>query len=179
MKAKIDYAFLSLLGTLLIISVITASTSEYILNVTNYLGIIAWSLVLVIRIIKPRLGRYFVACLILLTTLNFISFELIKTSTSIGFGSFSTPSVNPGALLLLFVYYLINQESINNKIKHTFNGSAEEQEIKHHKMVSFYTDKFKDLDKTEFDEIFKNINTYPDEAQIALKQLLSKYSQQP
>lgn len=177
MKAKIDYAFLSLLGILLVISIVTVPTSEYVLNITNYLGIIAWSFVLVIRIIKPRLGRYFVACLILLTTLNLISFELIRTSASIGFGSLSTPSVNPGAFLLLFVYYLINQESINNKIKQTFNGSVEEREVKRQKMIVFYMNKFEGLTPEEFETIYTNFKDYPVEAQVALKQLRSKYPQ--
>jgi hypothetical protein len=158
MKAKIDYAFLSLLGILLIITIVDVRTSNYILNITNYLGIIGWSIVLIARILKPHLGRYALAGLIVLGTFNILSFELVRTSVSIGFGSVGMPGVNPTMLLLLVVYYFVNRKSINNKITQIFKGSAQEQGIEHQKMVGFY-------------------DTYPDEAQVSLKQLRSKYPQ--
>jgi hypothetical protein len=174
MKAKIDYAFLGLLGVLMAIAVVDVLTSDYIFNISNYFGFAGWTIALVLRIVKPRLGRYAIAWLIALGTLNMLSFELVRTSVSFGFGSFSTIGINPQMLLILVAFYLINRKSINSKIAQTFKGSAEEQEAKRQKMVDFYTDKFKDLDKPEFEEIFNKIDSYPDEAQIALKQIRSQ-----
>ncbi|MES2279527.1 MAG: hypothetical protein V4592_26070 [Bacteroidota bacterium] len=155
MKAKIDYAFLGLLGVLMAIAIVDILTSDYVFNINNYLGFIGWSVALVIRIVKPHLGRYVVAWLIALGPLNILSFELVRTSVSMGFGSVSTPGVNPEMLLILVAFYLINRKSINGKIAQTFKGSAEEQEIKHQKMVDFYLTRFTDLSSDEFEAIFK------------------------
>lgn len=178
MKAKIDYAFLGLLGLLLALLINQSVKFDYSLSLFNYLALIAWALTLAVRITKPALGRILVAWLIILATFNLFNFDTARSTFTVGFhgekSDYTTPLMNPIMFLLLVIFYIINRKSVNRKLARFFKGSPEELSAKQQKMVQFYLDRFGNLPPEEFEVIYANIHSYPDEAQEALMQLKSR-----
>jgi|GEM_PF-827986 len=179
MKQKTDYIFFGLIGLLIVNTIIQSQLYDYVLSINNYLGFAFWTISLFLRLRNSRTKRYPLAFLLILGTLNVLNFGIGSVTLSFSIGNISDipterPGINPIILLVLIAYYLVNKKSINRILNNTFKGTEEEQRIEHQKTIDFYLKKFDACDEEEIKEILKNFNDYPNEAQIALRQIQSK-----
>jgi hypothetical protein len=104
---------------------------------------------------------------LLLGTFNVLNFEVARITINPG-------GFDPFLLLLLIIYYIINRRSVNRILFAFIYGDKKEIGNKHEKMVDFYFEKFKKCDTTELEQINKNFDEYPVEAQIALTKIIDK-----
>lgn len=165
MKAKSDYIFLGLLGAALLATILITVFSNYILTNYHYAAILCWIVVLVLRILKPRIGQYATGLIIMFGVINILNFILVRTEFLIG--------IDPYLFCLLIAYYLVNKKPIEHLLKNTIRGNGKERADQHQKMVDFYLDQFENITPAEFEKAFRNLNDYPVEAQMALK-IISK-----
>ncbi|NEU06841.1 hypothetical protein GZH53_00820 [Flavihumibacter sp. R14] len=174
MKGKFDYIFLGVLGLLLANAVIQSYLYQYLLSINNYLAVIAWVIALTLRLGTSRYRRQAIGWLLILGTLNVLSFTLGRITISIGNISdtgVEAISLNPIILAISIAYYLTNKTAVNRILTNVFQGTKDEQEKERDKQVHFYLNKFSECDSQELDTLLKNFDDYPPEAQTALKQI--------
>jgi hypothetical protein len=174
----VDLIFLSLLGLLIILTVVRHYQFSSILSLNNYLGFTIWSFLVINRGLKVSLPSYSILVILILFTFNIVNFTVEIFEARIGIESrpdltFNSLSVNPVGFLLFLIYSIINRGFFRSLIKDLLNGTAEEQALEAKKAVSFYFEKFKDYNEEEFNKVVGNLNEYPEEAQIAIKRIIN------
>jgi hypothetical protein len=176
MKAKFDFLFLGILGLLIGNTIIHSYLFNYLLSINNYLGFGSWVIVLVLRLVNTRLGRYGTALLLILGTLNILNFGLGTVSLSFSIGNIDQiptepVGLDPVILLILIIYYFTNKKTVNRILSDIFYGNSKEQIQERQKKVEFYLEKFENYNSVEFDKILQSLKDYPIEAQIAIKEI--------
>lgn len=171
MKAKSDYIFLGILGLITAITIIGVIVNGIQLTVTNYIAFAAWLTALFIKLSKNKLGRYAIGILLILGTFNICNFLPGTTWMNFGFGNTVLLQFNPIIFIILAAWYFVNKRVIKVVYSKVFKDSAEEEAIRHQKMIEFYFEKFKDCSEAELEAIHANMSNYPDEAQTALRKL--------
>ena len=175
-----DIFFLVLIGALFGLSGINHFNRGFILTINTYLGFLCWLLVVILKIRKPEKYQFFVAYLLIFSTLNVISF----TAESIAFGLsrlveykgifFTMISINPISFILVIIYFVGNSSILKQLYKKLFKPGDLEISDEYKKQVMFYYEKFNVLSIDEFEGIIKNLNDYPLEAQEAIKKIMDK-----
>jgi hypothetical protein len=171
----IDAAFLAVIAVIIINTLYTYFNSNFLLSLNNYLGFAVWLITLILIIAKPQWGKFMLWPLLLLSAFNILNFTIETNSKSFSFGiggmALNLPGVNLIFFTALLIYSLINRKTITLFFKKTFRPSEEELLKKQKTMTAFYFGKFVNYNSEEIEEVFKNYNDYPHEAQVALKQI--------
>lgn len=173
-KKYIDIIFLILLGLLLAMSIYRHFTGGFVLSVNNYLALVLWLGVVIVKITRPEKSNYLLLLLLVLSIFNITNFtiEVFKVGFSVGYaGYFDGIHINIISFLLLVVYYFTNRNFVLQTVKILIKGSDKDREKERDKKIAFYYQKFNVCEPAEFDKIFANFKEYPAEAQIALKQI--------
>jgi hypothetical protein len=172
----VDIVFLSILGIGVAVSIYTHLFSDFVLTLNNYAAFIFYITVIICKIIIPEKVRYAVLILLGLSVFDIINFTVEVINAKIfEIGSnwaINSLGFNVFIFLLFVVYCLFNKSLIFGVLKTVLSGSDKEIEEEKKKMINFYYDKFKNVDKSEFDNLYGNFKNYPEEAQIALDRLL-------
>jgi hypothetical protein len=163
-KKYIDIIFILLLALLSCYSIYGHFSTGYTLSIYNYLGFSLLLIFTLLKFSKPDRELYGMFILLFLSTFNIINFNVVVVK-------FNNLPFNIFAFFALVVYSAINKDMVTQIVKKGLKGSEKEQEDRRNKMISFYYDKFNKCDEEEFEQIFRNIEEYPMEAQSALKQL--------
>ena len=174
MKAKSDYLFLSVLGLLIVNTVTQHFLNRYVLSLNNYFGFIAWGTAFILHLGRSKYRRLALGWLLILGTLNLLTFTIGKIAVSVGPISESGTEhlgINPIILVILIVYYFVNRTPINRILSRTLIGTEEEQKQKRNKQIEFYFEKFSKCEPEEFEELLQRFDDYPVEAQVALKRI--------
>ena len=179
MKKRHDYLTLSLVFVLFIIIVREFYLDFVDRNSVSLDDILAFLLLIFgVRLIFTRLktGQYIVLFLILLSLGGLITGFIILDDSHYSSGRSSVQigtllSFNPFAFLLLIFYCLINREGLKN----TFRGSENERGEAVQKKIHFYYNMFNSVTKNEFDEAFRKLDEYPEEAKVALNRIRNEH----
>lgn len=119
-------------------------------------------------------GEYILLSLIILVLPGslFLSYILNGTTySSHTIGHFGSLRFDPYSFFLLILYCLVNRHNMMQLFGKLLLGSIEEQVEKQKKLVNFYYDKFTNCTDDELNTAFSLVKEYPEEAQIALKQI--------
>jgi len=177
---KIDRIILSLLAVFAIIAIFQHFIDGYVLTVNNYAAVI---LLIVISFFQfLRNGRFAsgIALLLGLNTFGIVNFFTFSINgqirpLEIKVGSFyfeasdmyySTIGFNLLFFIGLLVYCYINIDYVKSIL-----GRSEEEADK---MVIFYYKKFLELPLDEYQDVKKEFDKYPEEAQVAIKRIESE-----
>ncbi|MES2061757.1 MAG: hypothetical protein V4456_07545 [Bacteroidota bacterium] len=169
----VDYAFLIIIGLLTCLTIYRHYSADFILSINNYLGLLLFIVVSVLKLFKLPQNKYLVFILLVFYTFNIINFTVERFNISIGIDpgelQYNTPSINPVAVILLIVYLFLN----GSVIKQLYTDTDAEGKEKSNKKVDFYHHKFNSCSDTELTDIFNNYDNYPDEARTALDKIRS------
>lgn len=168
---NIDGVFLVGFILLSVIRLVEFFASGYVLSIHNYLAFILLAVALYFKISKSGKLRFSVALILFLATFNIISFTISRDWFSINYSSgnivYSTPGINLYVVVFFMGYCFWNFDYL----KSLFTGSHEERKIEEEKMIDFYYNKFADSSFDEYKTVLSNIDSYPEEARIALERL--------
>jgi len=153
---------------LVIISIGIVLTTEYILNIKHYIGMIALGISVLFYYKKKEFYYYLFPLTLIAGIINLIDFFYISYNFGIGILQF-----NPIFLALLIVFLVLNKDKISELFPEKEMDTEKEKEIFENKIKNF-ENKF--LNKTEFElkEIISEKSPYVEEARIAGKRLLEK-----
>lgn len=181
-KAKYsDIVFLLFFGWLIGVTIFNHFNYSYVIPANNYAGFICWLLVISFKLKKYFKAEYGVLILLLLSTVNIISF----TTATIFLGSsfsgfwfqgiyFAYPGINPLVILLSIIYYVVNWKFVNLLYKRLFNLSDEEFVKDYNRKVSFYYEKFSKYTVDDFNVVISDFKEYPLEAQEAINKIATE-----
>lgn len=171
----VDISFLILLGICCLITIYQGVSNIFLLTINNYLAVIVYAVLVGLKVYSPSKGRYNVLILLVLSLFNLINFSAVVINSTIyhldSGWSVNGVGFNIIIFFFLFIYILLNKDFVTHTLRSLLVGSDKEIAAKKEKMVKFYYNKFKKESNEDFDIIYFNIQSYPDEAQIALEKL--------
>lgn len=168
MKGKSDYIFLGILGLCISSSIIYCLCTDYEITPYNYAAVTCLLLTLQLRILRPKAGRYAVAVLIILATLNVINFTFMRTTSSFNYSEVPFISLDPNLLLLLIIYCIVNRKTIISILS---GRRAEKRDSDYQQNYNSHIKRFEKMTTEEFNQTMRYYDDHPPEAQAALKQL--------
>jgi hypothetical protein len=179
-KTYLDFIFLGLIGLLICLSIFRYFNDNFLLTVNTYLGFLSWLVVVIIKLRYPDKSKFYLAGLLILSTLNIISF----TAEYWTFGSnnlieyngiyFSFLSLNPLSFLLFIIYAIFNGYTIKDLFNRLLKKSEVEVEEEYEKLLKFYYEKFVSCSVEELEGINRNFKDYPMEAQKAIEMVMEE-----
>ncbi|WP_429263586.1 hypothetical protein [Mucilaginibacter sp. 3215] len=171
----VDISFLILFGISALITIYQGISNTFLLTINNYLAFLLYAIMVGLKFYSPIKGKYGVLILLGLSLVDIINFSAVVINAKIyhldSGWSVNGLGFNIIAFILLIVYYFFNTDFVLYILRSLFVGSDKELADKKEKLVNFYYNKFREENNENFDSIFKNIETYPDEAQVALKKI--------
>jgi len=171
----VDISFLIFLGTCCLITIYQGVSNVFLLTINNYLAVIVYVVVVGLKVYSPSKGRYNVLILLVLSLFNLINFSAVVINSTIYHldSGWSVNGVGFNIIVFVFIiiYFFLNKDFVTYTLRSLLVESDKEIVAKKEKMVKFYYNKFKKETNGEFDRIYFNIKSYPDEAQIALEKL--------
>lgn len=170
-KRNADFIFIGVLGLFLANLLIQFVMTGNLLTLNNYLGILLWLIIGVLRFINYRYGRHGLALLLLLGTFDIASFGPGGVSFSVGLGSLGPIGFDPLVLIVLIIYYFVNKTAIKQVVKTLLYPSSEEQQLEYQKQTDFYLRKFENCGDDELEVIVSNLKEYPLAAQHAITEI--------
>jgi hypothetical protein len=172
----LDIVYLGLIGIIITISIVRVIAYNFILPVNTYVGLACWLGGVVLKIFTPKKTKYFLSAILILSTLNLITFTVETFAFGVGSHLFTwqgfyfcAVSINPIALVLMVIYFSINFSTAKTLIKKIFGSSEKEEKDAYDKSFQFYYQKFVSYNDDDFKVIIKNFDDYPLEAREAIE----------
>jgi len=148
---------------------------DAVISLNNYLALAFCVIAIVHSLLKGRYSTLWLMVLLTLSLFNVINFtiEIFKSGIYFGYAGsqFAGITLNPLMLLLLIAYLLINKKVIGKYYNQFFKANAKEIEEEREKKILFYYNQFVGDSDLSIQNVISKIDTYPIEAQIALKKI--------
>lgn len=141
-------------------------STDYIIYLKHYIGIVALGIASLLYFRKRNLYFYFFSIILFAGVLNLIDFFYI--SFGIGIGKLI---LNPLFIALLFCFLFLNKEKINELFpEKEINPEKEKEKVE--KRIKHFENKFSKLSELELKEIMNKNSPYVIEARKAAERIL-------